>query len=941
MSEQPCMRPRVRRASAAVCLALIGALGVAASPALASERTLESTLNGLNQPVGVAVDNSSSGLPGELYVEEVGNSQVTKFKPNGEADGKINSSNVSGTHCSAGTPFSGAIYYNAVSASTGDLYVSDSGANTVTAFAPSGECLFQITRATPGVPGSFTPFGPAVDPSAAAHGNALSGPDGVLYVADRSIGGVDEFDADTGAFLGSFGAGQINAAADTVAVDNSGNVYVAAEATDILKFKLAGGFTEPPGVINSRSPTVVATDPSDGHVFVGETSSSYSGEYQVAEYGPNPEPGDAPLTTFGHGDGYSGYDYGIAINGIAGSSARGNVYVADYINGFVHVYGLGLVIPIVTEERASSPGYTSATVSANIDPDSARGGGPIEGCHFDYGTNATYGTSVPCLNAADEEVGTATAPITEPTAVHADLTGLSVVTTYHYRAVATDANGTTNGEDKTLATVAVLGVHTAAATNVENGNATLNGSLNPDGKATTYHFEYGMVNCAVSACTAVPIPDDGPISNSGEVSASPITIHGLKALTTYHFRIAATNGTGTTYGEDETLTTPTAVKGVSTDPATRVTLEGATLNGSLDPNGLATEYHFEYGIDTNYGQSTSPDQIAASASAGPVIGIPITGLTPHHTYHYRIVATNSVGTTIGKDQTFTTPSTPIVEAAFSSEVAASSAVIHARINPEGFDTTYHFEYGTTTSLGTDIPLTEEDIGSGETAKAVSAELSGLQSTTYYFRVSATNEWGTSRSDIQTFSFYPPNCPNAHVRQQTGAEFLPDCRAYELVSSGEAGAASISEGGWENESPYADNTYAYGAFAGIIPGAGDPPNSGTDRYVATRTPEGWLSKSSAFPQRKPATMPAPPAALMEPGSSRSKREVFLAAGVRSTSTPRSCAIARTMSWVSCQPISTLYPTETKGSTPRTLSGRCRPISTTSSSPPTASPTLKAG
>jgi hypothetical protein len=80
---------------------------------------------------------------------------------------------------------------------------------------------------------------------------------------------------------------------------------------------------------------------------------------------------------------------------------------------------------------------------------------------------------------------------------------------------------------------------------------------------------------------------------------------------------------------------------------------GETVNGSVDPDGQATTYHFEYGTTTSYGSSTS----TASAGSGwvPVpVSSELTGLASSTTYHYRVVATNEAGTTDGPDGTFKT-----------------------------------------------------------------------------------------------------------------------------------------------------------------------------------------------------------------------------------------------------------------------------------------------
>ena len=123
----------------------------------------------------------------------------------------------------------------------------------------------------------------------------------------------------------------------------------------------------------------------------------------------------------------------------------------------------------------------------------------------------------------------------------------------------------------------------------------------------------------------------------------------------YHFRIVATNGGGTTFGPDRTFTTLSATGPpvVTTNPVTNVTTSSARLKGSLDPHGLTTTVYFKWGTTTSYGHTT-PTQ-TQTGNAYRNITANISGLTTHHTYHFRIVATNSAGTRMGSDLTFNTP----------------------------------------------------------------------------------------------------------------------------------------------------------------------------------------------------------------------------------------------------------------------------------------------
>ncbi|HET6997417.1 MAG TPA: hypothetical protein VFI03_02420 [Solirubrobacterales bacterium] len=81
--------------------------------------------------------------------------------------------------------------------------------------------------------------------------------------------------------------------------------------------------------------------------------------------------------------------------------------------------------------------------------------------------------------------------------------------------------------------------------------------------------------------------------------------------------------------------------------------EDATLRATVDPGGLASDYHFEYGTTTAYGEQTDEESLAASFEPTQV-SAQISGLAPGTTYHYRVVAENSLDETPGPDRTFRT-----------------------------------------------------------------------------------------------------------------------------------------------------------------------------------------------------------------------------------------------------------------------------------------------
>jgi hypothetical protein len=98
---------------------------------------------------------------------------------------------------------------------------------------------------------------------------------------------------------------------------------------------------------------------------------------------------------------------------------------------------------------------------------------------------------------------------------------------------------------------------------------------------------------------------------------------------------------------------------VTTLAATTVTGTSATLNGTINPNGLASTYYFEWGTTISYGNSTTTAS-AGSGTSNVAVSANLSGLIAGITYHFRLVGVNSDGTTYGNDMTFNTGYTLIV-----------------------------------------------------------------------------------------------------------------------------------------------------------------------------------------------------------------------------------------------------------------------------------------
>jgi len=138
---------------------------------------------------------------------------------------------------------------------------------------------------------------------------------------------------------------------------------------------------------------------------------------------------------------------------------------------------------------------------------------------------------------------------------------------------------------------------------------------------------------------------------------------GLQPGQTIFYRVSARVAAlqpRTAVGETLSFTTPApAAPGVVTGIASAITLTSAVLNGSVDPNRRDTTWHFVYGPTTAYGSST--DSVSAGSVDGAAsVAASVTGLEPGTLFHYRVEATNALGTTVGEDQTFTTQAAAVV-----------------------------------------------------------------------------------------------------------------------------------------------------------------------------------------------------------------------------------------------------------------------------------------
>jgi phosphodiesterase/alkaline phosphatase D-like protein len=301
---------------------------------------------------------------------------------------------------------------------------------------------------------------------------------------------------------------------------------------------------------------------------------------------------------------------------------------------------------------------------------------------------------------------------------------------------------------------------TGAATAVTFDTATATGTVDPAGSATTYHFAYGTSETYDMQTSETSAGDgDAPVPVQEQLT-------GLAPSTTYHYELIATSGGVSVDGGDQTFTTPpTPAPTASTNGASLVGTTTATVEGSVDPDGVPTQVTFQYGTTARYGRTTSA-QAAGAGTAAQSIAQGLTGLAPGTTYHYRVVASSAGGTVVGGDATFTTAAVPAPGVATGTASAArTTATLTGTVNPRGYATSYHFDYGTSTGYG--HSTASHSAGAGTAAVAESAALSGLTpGTTYHYRLVATNAGGTIVAHDATFVTGPNVAPSVYTGAAT-------------------------------------------------------------------------------------------------------------------------------------------------------------------------------
>jgi hypothetical protein len=512
---------------AALASTLILLLALAAPAAFAEAPTKVGEFNGKDVPeteslgmtetTRVAVDEAS----GDVYVTDPTHDLINRFDSTGKWVSQIKGESTAMKTFAFGSSGDSLAVDNSGGPDQGDVYFLSPNNSTLYALGSNGVERWE-----------------AASPDASWCGVGVD-QKGDPWVDDPGSSEMIQLDPSNGATTGaSIGAsGQYC----SLAFDNQGSVYAGKSAlggTD--KYDQQGNF-------------VATIDPS---TIVYEVATSFvrnSFFTAAADVTPPPTPTVRQFDFTGRQiskiDGKLGehFAHGVAYNGTSNL-----IYTSDYTAGVVYIYSVPPQPPTVSAEAASGVTKTGATINGKVNPNAS----DVTECHALYETEAQFemdgktfasAQSAPC-SPAPPISGTSDVPVT------ASLTMLTPGTTYHTEIVAANAGGTGESVDILVTTppqprpVAATG----AATSVGETGATLNGTVNPEEGETTCAFQYGPDESYGSEAPCASQPGSG--SSAVAVSAA---LSGLTPGKTYHYRLAATNAGGTSYGSDATFTTAT------------------------------------------------------------------------------------------------------------------------------------------------------------------------------------------------------------------------------------------------------------------------------------------------------------------------------------------------------------------------------------------------
>ena len=523
---------------AAVCFVLSFAVLVAS--ALGAPPVYQSSFGSASlpagEPQGLTVDQSN----GDVYAIDATNSSVHRFTAAGAPD-PFTAGPDSGTNTLTGFGgfFQGQVAVDRSGGpSDGNIYVLDlgsGGTGQVNVFSNAGAPLGAIT-------GAGTPLGSW----SFACGVAVDQSNGDLYIGtagDFTNGNVFRYSPSSSPVIEGDYSGGITAEIPVCNVAVAQGILFASStgigSGDVIAYQASAFATgippSPTGTPITTGATTLDANPATGEVYV-------DGGDHISVFAPT----GAHFFDFG-----SASDFGSSA-GVAVTGSSGTAYVADPAAHQIDVFAPpgAATPPTATTNAATTIDHTTATLNGHLDP---RGDPSISDCHFEWGTDTTYGHTAPCAEGNT---------FASPADVHAGLSGLHPGSTYHYRLDITgSASGLVTGDDQSF-TATAFPVVTDPATDLHHTDVVLHGNFDPQSDPNLYvtACSFDWVTDAqfqkdqFASAASLPCVEGQSFSSAQSVSA---LLNNLTPGTAYHFRLHLTTaGAGEFTGAVQSVTPP-------------------------------------------------------------------------------------------------------------------------------------------------------------------------------------------------------------------------------------------------------------------------------------------------------------------------------------------------------------------------------------------------
>jgi hypothetical protein len=689
---------------------------------------IAATKSALCNPQGVAVDKE-----GNLFIADTENLVIRKVTA---ATGIITT--VAGGN-SYGLTGDGGLAVNAGLSDPAGLAVDDSGNLYI---ADTGHCLVRKVAASTGVITSIA--GMTLTEITGIELCGLSGDYGPASSAE-----LDE--------------------PRSVALDQSGNVFVADSANDVVRIIAAST-----GIIYTVAGSYVNEYNYLDNVMTGDPTWGYAGDNDPAGFA------------------WLDWPMGVAVDG------SGNLYIADANNSAIRKVTDAAVLPTTAPVLVPSTGTILSPASVTITS-------PVSGATIYYTTDGSVPTTkstkyaapissvktgiitafstssgspnslavvgryfyipTPVISPGTENITKATSvtikednatatiyyttdgsfPDSRTTAkVYSGAIGILATTTVSAQAVVTDAQGYNGWSATATATYtwkSAPAITSESYIESSSSQVLLIAEIDPYNEPTQYWFAYGSTATALTNTTSTTTGPTGfPIDYANAY------VSGLTPNTTYYFQAVASNSEGTTRGAVVSFTTSFYVDPPVISPRSEIITKPVQPTITED-NPAATIYYTTDG-------SHPEDNPAAKQYMGPITISTTTTLTAQAKAVNEQLGTLWSGLS---SATYTVPTVPSVTSESASENSGTQESLTAYINPNGASTQYWFAYGTSaTALASTtaetLPLT------GTSSQYAVGSLTGLTpNTTYYYQAVAANSLGTTKGTVQNFTtnYYAP------------------------------------------------------------------------------------------------------------------------------------------------------------------------------------------